>query len=120
MATFDKVKSAWLQDPRVREGAARPEVFRQIAALIKQVREDSGLTQVEIQNAVGLAQSEISSLEKAAGGRTPGVGTMVSIGIATRKVLMISYLTPEQAAEIQERQNSGEELFRYSTLLGGG
>jgi transcriptional regulator with XRE-family HTH domain len=119
MPKFEDVKREWLQDPLVRAGEGQREVYSQIAALVRQVREKAGLSQTRMQQITGIAQAEVSRIENAHEGRTPGLGTMAALGEAAGMVLVVSYVTKKQAAEVLKRQNEGEPLFEYSTLLTG-
>jgi transcriptional regulator with XRE-family HTH domain len=117
MAKFQDVKQEWMKDPLVQAGVGKAEVYSQISSLMRRIREEAGLSQGEVQKAVGIAQAEVSRIENAYGGRTPGIGIMAAIGGAAGKVMMVTFLTEEQAAEVVEPQKNGDAMFKYSALL---
>lgn len=119
MAKFSDVKREWMKDPLVQAGQDQREVYSQIASLVRRIREKAGLSQTGVQEVTGIAQAEVSRIENAHGGRTPGLGTMAALGEAADMVLVVGYVTKAQAAEVRRRQKEGEPLFEYSALLAG-
>lgn len=119
MAKFEDVKREFMRDPLVRAGAGQRDVYAEVASLARRVRAKAGLSQTRMQELSGIAQSEISRIENADEGRTPGLGTMAALGEAADMVLVVGYVSKAQAAEIKKRQKRGEPLFEYSTLLVG-
>jgi transcriptional regulator with XRE-family HTH domain len=117
MPKFEDVKREWMKDPLVQSGQGQREVYSQIASLVRRVREKAGLSQTRVQQVTGIAQAEVSRIENAHEGRIPGLGTMAALGEAADMVLVVSYVTKAQAAEVRKRQREGEALFEYSTLL---
>jgi len=119
MAKFREVKDEWMKDPRVRAGVEQVEVYKQIASLVRRVRERAGLTQTAVRDLTGIGQAEISRIENAHEGRTPGIGTMAALGEAADMVLVVSYVSRDQVAEVVKKQKAGDALFQYSALLAG-
>ena len=119
MAKFHEVKDEWMKDPRVRAGAGQVEVYTQVASLVRRVREKAGLSQTEVQDLTGIGQSEISRIENAHQGRTPGIGTMAALGVAADMVLVVTYVSRDKVAEVVKKQKAGDALFKYSALLAG-
>lgn len=119
MPKFEEVKKEWMQDPLVRAGEGQRDVYAQVATLARRIREKAGLSQTRVQELTGIAQAEISRIENAHEGRTPGLGTMAALGEAADMVLVVGYVSKAQAAEIRKKQKQGESLFEYSALLAG-
>jgi len=117
MAKFQEVKDEWMKDPLVRGGSGQLEVYMRVASLVRRVREKAGLSQTQVQDITGIGQAEISRIENAHEGRTPGIGTMAALGEAADMVLVVSYVSKDQVAEVLKKQKAGDALFQFSALL---
>ena len=117
MAKFREVRDEWMKDPLVRAGLGQLDIYNQVASLVRRIREKAGLTQTEVQEITGIGQAEISRIENSHQGRTPGIGTMAALGEAADMVLVVSYVSKDQVAEVLKKQKAGDALFQYSALL---
>ena len=116
MAKFEDVKKDWMRDPLVRAGVGQREIYAEVANLVKKVRQKAGLSQTRCQEITGIAQEEISRIENAHEGRTPGLGTLVALGEPADMVFLVGYVSRAQAKEILKKRGEGE-LFEYRALL---
>ena len=97
---FDDFLQEQLQDPEIKQeyDALQPE--RAILQAIIEARKRSGLTQKELSERTGIAQSDISKLEH--GNANPSIRTLQRLASAMGMILSLEFL-PDPAATSSER-----------------
>jgi transcriptional regulator with XRE-family HTH domain len=89
MAKLTKFEESALRDPDVKFGFDNYEILRQVGEFVREVRSESAMSQVQMQEVSGIAQADISRLESGSMERGPSLLTLVRIAHAAGKRLVI-------------------------------
>ena len=89
--SFDDFLKEQLKDPEIKKewDALQPEMA--IIQAIIDARHDSGLTQKELSERTGIAQGDISKMEK--GNANPSIRTLQRLAAGMGKILRIEFVT---------------------------
>lgn len=89
MTTLTAFEQAALRDEDVKFGFDNYEVLKQIGELVRDMRTQSAMSQVAMQDASGISQGDISRLESGSMERGPSLLTLIRLAHATGKRLVI-------------------------------
>lgn len=95
MAKLTAFEEAALLDPDVKFGFDNYDALKQIGELVREMRADSGLSQVDLQEASGIAQADISRVESGSMERGPSLLTLVRLAHGAGKRLVIGLESAE-------------------------
>ena len=107
MGTLNAFEETLLHDPDVRFGFENYEVLKQIGALVRDMREQSAMSQTALGEASGFRQPEITRLESGSMERGPSLLTLVRLAHAAGKRLVIG---------IEDEEGENKESTRVLTL----
>lgn len=74
---LDELRRRGLKSEAFREGYAARDALIQLGTLLRQVREASGMTQVELAERVGMTQPAVSRIESGFGPHGPEIDTVM-------------------------------------------
>ena len=89
--SFDDFLAEQLKDPEIRKEYEALQPERAIIQAIIDARRDSGLTQKELSKRTGIAQGDISKLEK--GNANPSIRTLQRLAAGMGKFLKIEFVS---------------------------
>lgn len=89
--SFDDFLAEQLKDPEIRKEYEALQPERAIIQAIIDARRDSGLTQKELSQRTGIAQGDISKLEK--GNANPSIRTLQRLAAGMGKFLRIEFVS---------------------------
>lgn len=90
---FDDFLKEQLQDPELRAEYEALQPEKAIIQAISDARQETGLTQKELSERTGIAQGDISKLER--GNANPSLRTLQRLAAGMGKVLKIEFLPAE-------------------------
>ena len=93
LTTLDEIIEKDLTDPKFAAEYERASLRVAIARATKAAREESGLTQKEVADQLGVKQAQIGRLESTKDKSIPGIDFLASIATVIRKVIIIDHPT---------------------------
>lgn len=97
LLTFEEVSSSVMANPKMRAAVIEQRAVLATSRLIRETREEAGLSQSELALRLGVTQARVSSLESGCGKKGPSIGLLARIAEACGGSLALNLSTPAEA-----------------------
>jgi len=114
---LDELRRRGLKSEAFREGYAARDALIRLGTLLRQVREASGMTQMQLAERVGMTQPAVSRIEAGFGPHGPEIDTVMRYVQGCDFELVIGAKHRQVAAMAGEESAQGGEAQEFHTVL---
>jgi transcriptional regulator with XRE-family HTH domain len=110
---LDELRRRGLKSEAFREGYAARDALIQLGTMLRQVRETSGMTQLELAERVGMTQPAVSRIESGFGPHGPEIDTVMRFvqGCDFELVIGVKHRQTAGTAGNESARAGGEQEF---------
>jgi DNA-binding XRE family transcriptional regulator len=94
--SFDAFLAENLKDPEFRHHFEQRRLVHEIALAVRAMREEAGMTQVQLASLIGVKQPMIARVEQGRDSRTPSWDVLRRVGQALGKQLVVGFITSKR------------------------